>query len=55
MTSDDIAFTKHDFVSAAQCAAQLGIDVIELHLAHGCLPHQLLSPLSNQRDYDYGG
>ena len=55
MTKDDIARIKRDFVSAAQRAARLGIDVIELHIAHGYLLHQFLSPLSNQREDDYGG
>jgi 2,4-dienoyl-CoA reductase-like NADH-dependent reductase (Old Yellow Enzyme family) len=55
MTKDDIARLKRDFVSSAQRAARLGIDVIELHIAHGYLLHQFLSPLSNQRDDEYGG
>lgn len=55
MTKDDIARVTRDFVSAAQRAARLGIDVIELHLAHGYLLHQFLSPLANQRDDEYGG
>ncbi len=55
MTKDDIARVKRDFVSAALRAARLGIDAIELHLAHGYLLHQFLSPLANQRDDEYGG
>ncbi|HET7900810.1 MAG TPA: NADH:flavin oxidoreductase/NADH oxidase, partial [Candidatus Nanopelagicales bacterium] len=30
-------------------------DAIELHFAHGYLAHEFLSPLSNQRDDEYGG
>ena len=55
MTKDDIARVKRDFISAAQRAARLGIDVIEIHIAHGYLLHQFLSPLSNRRDDEYGG
>lgn len=46
---------KHDFVAAAQRAVRLGIQVIELHAAHGYLLHEFLSPLSNSRDDQYGG
>ena len=50
-----LARVRDDFVSAARRAARLGIDLIELHCAHGYLLHQFLSPLSNQRDDAYGG
>jgi 2,4-dienoyl-CoA reductase-like NADH-dependent reductase (Old Yellow Enzyme family) len=46
---------RNDYASAAQRAHGLGIDVIELHAAHGYLLHQFLSPLSNTRDDRYGG
>ena len=44
-----------DFVSAAKRAADLGIEVVEVHAAHGYLLHSFLSPLSNTRDDIYGG
>ena len=43
------------FAEAARRAARLDLDLIEVHAAHGYLLHQFLSPLSNQRDDDYGG
>ena len=46
---------KAEFVAAARRAARLGIDLIELHGAHGYLLHTFLSPLSNRRTDSYGG
>lgn len=43
------------FVTSAGRAVRLGLDVIEIHAAHGYLLHQFLSPLSNHRGDAYGG
>ncbi|MGY3727070.1 MULTISPECIES: NADH:flavin oxidoreductase/NADH oxidase [Cobetia] len=55
MSAEQIAQTIDAFVEAARRAVEIGLDGIELHAAHGYLLHQFLSPLSNQREDDYGG
>jgi len=55
MTHEDLARTRDAFVDAAKRALALGVDTVELHFAHGYLMHEFLSPLSNQRDDEYGG
>jgi 2,4-dienoyl-CoA reductase-like NADH-dependent reductase (Old Yellow Enzyme family) len=50
-----IARVRDAFVAAARRAVAIGFDEVELHMAHGYLLHEFLSPLSNRRDDRYGG
>lgn len=43
------------FADAAKRCLAAGFQVAEIHMAHGYLLHQFLSPLSNRRDDAYGG
>jgi len=55
LDADGIEGIVEAFTEAARRAARLGLDMVELHAAHGYLLHQFLSPLSNQRQDAYGG
>ena len=55
MTRDDIADVVASFAAAARRARAIGFEAIELHMAHGYLLHQFLSPVANRRDDEYGG
>jgi 2,4-dienoyl-CoA reductase-like NADH-dependent reductase (Old Yellow Enzyme family) len=50
-----LARIRDAYAQAAQRAARIGFELIELHAAHGYLLSQFLSPLVNRRDDRYGG
>jgi 2,4-dienoyl-CoA reductase-like NADH-dependent reductase (Old Yellow Enzyme family) len=50
-----LAEVKEYFVAATRRAAELGFDLVEVHSAHGYFLHSFLSPLSNNRNDEYGG
>ena len=55
LTKEGMSEVKQQFVDAAKRAERIGFDLAELHAAHGYLLHEFLSPISNQRDDEYGG
>lgn len=54
LSAADIAQVADQFDAAADRALQAGFEVLELHMAHGYLLHEFLSPLSNQRTDAFG-
>ncbi len=55
MDRADMDRVRDQFVTATEMANRAGFDMIELHAAHGYLMSGFISPLSNQRDDEYGG
>ena len=55
MSTLDMEEVVSQFCAAAERSLRAGFEVLELHMAHGYLLHEFLSPLSNQRQDDYGG
>jgi 2,4-dienoyl-CoA reductase-like NADH-dependent reductase (Old Yellow Enzyme family) len=55
MSAGDIRKVVACYAGAAARAREIGFDAIELHMAHGYLLHQFLSPVSNKRTDRYGG
>lgn len=55
MTGRDIAEAVAQFEAAAARSLEAGFEMLEIHMAHGYLLHEFLSPLSNRRSDEYGG
>lgn len=55
LSTGEIEQLVEAWAAAAKRALAAGFDVVELHFAHGYLAHEFLSPLSNNREDEYGG
>jgi len=55
MTRQDMDEVKAQFVASTRSAAEIGVDWLELHCAHGYLLSSFISPLTNHRTDEYGG
>lgn len=55
MNENDMHDVIQDFVRGAQLCRDAGFDAVELHMGHGYLLNQFISPLSNKRTDKYGG
>ncbi|KAJ5223257.1 hypothetical protein N7468_007799 [Penicillium chermesinum] len=55
LRTDEVEEIVRAFARSAKLAVEAGIDVIEIHAAHGYLLHQFLSPVTNRRTDKYGG
>jgi 2,4-dienoyl-CoA reductase-like NADH-dependent reductase (Old Yellow Enzyme family) len=55
LTVQEIQHLCDAFAASATRALRIGLDLVEMHSAHGYLLHQFLSPNSNKRTDRYGG
>ncbi len=55
MACDDMQQVTSQFVAAAEQARDAGFDAVEIHMGHGYLLNQFISPLNNRRTDEYGG
>jgi 2,4-dienoyl-CoA reductase-like NADH-dependent reductase (Old Yellow Enzyme family) len=55
MTEEDIDSVVDQFVASTRLSVEAGFELVELHMAHGYLLHEFLSPLSNHRKDEFGG
>jgi 2,4-dienoyl-CoA reductase-like NADH-dependent reductase (Old Yellow Enzyme family) len=55
MTKSEMTAVIRQWSEAARRSLEAGFQVAEIHMAHGYLLHQFLSPLSNRRKDEYGG
>jgi 2,4-dienoyl-CoA reductase-like NADH-dependent reductase (Old Yellow Enzyme family) len=54
LSEQDMSEIEEQFIAATRRAQAAGFQVVEIHMAHGYLLHEFLSPLSNHRTDDFG-
>lgn len=55
MEAEEIHDLTEKFAQAARRAKEAGFDAVELHMAHGYILNQFMSPYANKRTDEYGG
>lgn len=55
LAHDEVRRIRDDFIRSAVLASRAGFPTIELHMSHGYLLHEFLSPFKNRRTDEYGG
>ena len=55
MNERDMQQVVEDFAQGAKLAREAGFDAVEIHMGHGYLLSQFISPLYNKRRDQYGG
>ncbi len=55
MNREDMDKVSEDFANAALRIKEIGFDAVEIHMGHGYLLSQFLSPRTNRRKDNYGG
>jgi len=55
LTTDEVEAIVDSFRAGARRAKTAGFEIAEVHAAHGYLLHEFLSPVTNDREDEYGG
>ncbi len=55
MNEKDMDLVAGQFATAAELCREAGFDAVEVHMGHGYMLNQFVSPISNKRTDKYGG